>query len=253
MLARAISKPYDPRPMTDSGFANPVFVALDTPDLARARTLGQQLRDHVGGLKLGLEFLTALGPSALKEMVALGLPVFADTKFHDIPNTVAGAAREIAKLGIAIFNVHASGGEAMMRAAKEAANAVDPKVRVLAVTVLTSIEDEDLKLIGQGDSAALQVARLAKLAKDAGLDGAVCSPREIEVVRRACGQGFLIVTPGVRPAGTETADQRRVATPSDAIRLGADVLVVGRPIIAAEDPVEAARSISEEVARARAA
>jgi orotidine-5'-phosphate decarboxylase len=233
--------------------ANPVFVALDTPDLARALSLAKALRPHVGGLKLGLEFISALGPSAVREMAALGMPVFADVKFHDIPNTVAGAAREIARLGAAMFNVHASGGEAMMKAAKEAATSIDPKIKVIAVTVLTSVADEDLPAIGQGDSVALQVARLARLAKDSGLDGVVCSPREIEVVRRACGGNFLIVAPGVRPAGSALGDQRRVMTPLEAIRAGADILVVGRPITAAADPVRAAALIAEEVAPARAA
>jgi len=244
---------YDPQPMTPSRFANPIFAALDTADLGRALLVARSLRGSVGGLKVGLEFLTALGPEGLREIASLGLPVFADTKFHDIPNTVAGAAREIAKLGVALFNVHASGGEAMMRAAKDAAVAVHPQVKVIAVTVLTSLDGEALRSVGQGDFAALQVERLARLAKQAGLDGVVCSPREIEVVRRACGPDFLIVAPGVRPAGAELADQRRVMTPADAIRAGADVLVIGRPITAAPDPAKAAEAIAEEVARAAAA
>jgi len=179
--------------------------------------------------------------------------VFADVKVHDIPNTVAGAAREIARLGAAVFNVHASGGAEMMRAAKEAAGSVDPNVKVIAVTVLTSMADQELRTVGQGDSVALQVERLARLAKEAGLDGVVCSPRETEVVRRACGPEFLIVTPGVRPAGAAMGDQRRVTTPLEAVRAGADILVVGRPITAAADPAAAARAIAEEVAPARAA
>src|SRR3954447_6881210 len=150
--------------MTSRRFANPVFVALDTPDLPRALALAKAVRPHVGGLKVGLEFITANGPAGVREIVSLGLPVFADVKFHDIPNTVAGAAREIARLGVALFNVHASGGEAMLRGAKEAADAADAKVRVIAVTVLTSMTDEDLPVVGQGDSMALQVARLARLA-----------------------------------------------------------------------------------------
>lgn len=239
--------------MTALRVANPVFVALDTPDLPRALDLAKALRPHVGGVKVGLEFISALGPSGIHEIASLGLPVFADVKFHDIPNTVAGAAREIAKLGVALFNVHASGGQAMLKAAKEAAAAVNPKVKVIAVTVLTSTTDNDLPIIGQGDSVALQVARLARLTKDCGLDGVVCSPREIEVVRRACGQDFLIVTPGVRPAGAALADQRRVLTPLEALQLGADILVIGRPITAANDPAAAAAAIAEEVAPARAA
>src|SRR3954447_15105444 len=147
-----------------NALSNPVFVAIDTPDLGRAVELVRSVRRDVGGLKVGLEFLTAQGPAGLREIVSLGLPVFADVKFHDIPNTVAGAAREIAGLGVALFNVHASGGERMLKAAKEAADAADAKVRVIAVTVLTSMTDEDLPVVGQGDSMALQVARLARLA-----------------------------------------------------------------------------------------
>jgi len=239
--------------MTALRVANPIFVALDTPDLTRALDLVKAVRPHVGGMKVGLEFISALGPAGIREMSWLGLPVFADVKFHDIPNTVAGAAREIAKLGVSLLNVHASGGGTMMRAAKEAAASIDPNVRVIAVTVLTSTVDEDLPAVGQGDSVALQVARLARLAKDCGLDGVVCSPREIEVVRRACGKDFLVVTPGVRPAGAALADQRRVMTPVEAVQLGADILVIGRPITAADDPAAAAAAIAEEVAPARAA
>jgi orotidine-5'-phosphate decarboxylase len=232
---------------------NPVFVALDTPDLVKALELAKAVQPHVGGLKIGLEFLTARGPAGVREIATVGLPVFADVKFHDIPNTVAGAARELTRLGVTLFNVHASGGEAMMRAAKDAAASVNPKVKLIAVTVLTSLGDEDLPAVGQGDSVALQVTRLAQLAKSCGLDGVVCSPREIEVVRRACGQDFLIVTPGVRPAGAALADQRRVTTPKEAIAAGADIIVIGRPITAAADPAAAARAIAEEVAQSAAA
>ncbi len=224
---------------------NPVFVALDTPDLSRALEIANAVKPHVGGLKIGLEFLTALGPAGIEKIVALGLPVFADTKFHDIPNTVAGAAREIAKTGVAIFNIHASGGKAMMRAAVEAAG--HPRPKIIGVTVLTSLNDDDLKAIGQSAPADAQVVRLAKLAKLSGLDGVVCSPKEIRIVREACGPDFLIVTPGVRPAGSEAGDQRRVMTPADALKAGADILVIGRPITGAADPAAAARAIAEEI------
>jgi orotidine-5'-phosphate decarboxylase len=234
-------------------FANPIFVALDTPDLGRALDLAKAVRPHIGGLKVGLEFLTAQGPKGVAEIVSLGLPVFADVKFHDIPNTAAGAAREIARLGVSLFNVHAAGGVAMMQAAKQAAAETDPRVKVIAVTVLTSLADDDLLLVGQSPPARAQVERLAKLAQAAGLDGLVCSPLEIGVIRRACGPDFLVVTPGVRPAGADLADQRRVMSPTQAIAAGADILVVGRPITAAPSPGEAARLIAEEVARASAA
>jgi len=238
--------------MTAPRFSNPVFAALDTPDLPRALEIAKAVKPHVGGLKVGLEFITALGPDAVKAIVALGLPVFVDTKFHDIPNTVAGAAREIARLGAAIFNIHVSGGEAMMRAAVEAARAINPGMKIIGVTVLTSMDDGVLDAVGQKPPARDQVVRLAKLAKASGLDGVVCSPQEIELVRRACGADFLIVTPGVRPAGTDLADQRRVMTPAEAARAGADILVIGRPITGAGDPAAAAKAIAQGLAGTRA-
>jgi orotidine-5'-phosphate decarboxylase len=234
--------------MNAARFQNPVFVAIDTPDLDRALTLARALKPHVGGLKIGLEFLTAQGPEGVRRIVELGLPVFADTKFHDIPNTVAGAAGAIAAQGVSIFNVHASGGAAMMRAGLEAARAVSPRTLVIGVTVLTSMEEADLEPIGQRGPLGDQVVRLAKLAKANGLDGVVCAAPEIAAVRKACGPGFLIAVPGIRPAGAELADQRRVTTPADALRAGADILVIGRPITAAADPAAAARAIAAELA-----
>lgn len=224
--------------------ANPIFVALDTPSVDKAVALAGQVRAHVGGLKIGLEFISANGPDGVKRIVALGLPVFADVKFHDIPNTVAGAAREIAKLGVKLFNVHASGGAAMMTAARDAAKDIDPAISLIGVTVLTSLGEDELASVGQGDDALLQAHRLARLSKQAGLDGVVCSPKEIGVIRAECGPDFLIVTPGVRPAGADLADQRRVMTPADAMKAGADILVIGRPITGAPNPAEAARTIA---------
>ena len=237
--------------MTAARFANPVFVALDTPDLSHALELAAAVKGHVGGLKVGLEFISAQGPDGIGKIVALGLPVFADVKFHDIPNTVAGAARAIGETGADIFNVHASGGTAMMRAAAEAAARFHPRPKVIAVTVLTSLADADLESVGQIGPAAGLVSRLAKLAKKSGLDGVVCSPQEIALVREACGAEFLIVTPGVRPAGAALGDQRRVMTPDEAVRAGADILVIGRPITGAADPAAAARAIADEIAAAR--
>ncbi len=236
--------------MSASQFDNPIFVALDTPDLERALALAEAVKPYVGGLKVGLEFITAQGPQGISRIVALGLPVFADVKFHDIPNTVAGAARALGQSGADIFNVHGSGGEAMMRAARDAAEKFHPRPKVIAVTVLTSLADADLEAVGQEASAAAQVTRLAKLAKASGLDGVVCSPREIALVREACGPDFLIVTPGVRPAGAALGDQRRVMTPGEAMKAGADILVIGRPITGAEDPAAAAKVIAEEIALA---
>jgi orotidine-5'-phosphate decarboxylase len=226
---------------------NPVFVAIDTPDLNRALALARAVAPHVGGLKIGLEFITAQGPEGIRAIMAAGLPVFADTKFHDIPNTVAGAAREIARLGVAMFNLHAAGGAAMLRAAREAASSVSPSTALLAVTVLTSMDEDDLAPIGQSGPLAAQVVRLARLAQGAGLDGIVCSAREIAAVRKACGPDFLVVVPGIRPKGSDIADQRRVMTPAEAARAGADILVIGRPITAAADPAKAARDILAEL------
>jgi orotidine-5'-phosphate decarboxylase len=234
--------------MSRPAIANPIFLALDTPSVDDAVTLAGRVRAHVGGLKVGLEFIGANGPEGVRRIVALGLPVFADVKFHDIPNTVAGAAREIAKLGAKIFNVHASGGAAMMAAAADAAKSVDPNITIIGVTVLTSLAGDDLFTVGQGDDTLLQVHRLARLAKASGLDGVVCSPREIGVIRAECGPDFLIVTPGVRPRGADAGDQRRAMTPAEAVQAGADILVVGRPITGAADPAEAARAIAAEVA-----
>ncbi len=226
---------------------NPVFVALDTPSLDRARTLAQTLKPYVGGVKLGLEFYGANGPDGVRAIAAAGAPVFLDLKLHDIPNTVAGAMKALAPIGAAILNVHASGGAAMMRAAAEAAGTAEHRAKIIAVTVLTSLEDRDLPSVGVSATALDQAVRLAVLAKDSGLDGVVCSPHEIAAVRAACGPKFLIVTPGVRPAGGELGDQRRVMTPRQAMDAGADILVIGRPITGAPDPIEAARQIAAEL------
>ena len=229
--------------------SNPIFVALDTPSLDQARVLAQSLKPFIGGVKLGLEFYGANGPDGVRAIVSAGAPVFLDVKLHDIPNTVTGAMKALAPLGTAIINVHASGGAAMMRAAAEAARSGDRRAKIIAVTVLTSLEDRDLPQIGVSDTALAQTVRLATLAKTSGLDGVVCSPHEIAAVRAACGAGFLIVTPGVRPAGGELGDQKRVMTPRQAVEAGADILVIGRPITAAPDPVQAARQIAAELGR----
>ena len=230
--------------------SNPVYVALDTPDLEHALSLSRSVKDHVGGLKIGLEFYTACGPEGVRRIVDFGLPVFADLKFHDIPNTVAAAARELARLGAKLFNVHASGGEVMMREAALAARAIDPNIKVLGVTVLTSIDDTVLQSVGQRGPAVDQVVRLAQLAKQSGLDGVVCSAHEIAPLKGACGQDFLLAVPGIRPTGGELADQRRVMTPHQAHAAGADILVIGRPITAAPDPAAAARAIAAELIQA---
>ena len=226
---------------------NPIFVALDTPSLDTASALASRVAPYVGGLKIGLEFVSANGPEGVRAIVRCGRPVFLDVKLHDIPNTVAGAMKALAPLGAAIINVHASGGAAMMRSAAEAAASVLPRPKIIAVTVLTSLEAADLAAMGISGTPLEQVVRLAKLTKASGIDGVVCSPQEIEAVREACGPDFLIVTPGVRPAGGELADQKRVMTPSRALAAGADLLVIGRPITGAADPAEAARAILQEL------
>jgi orotidine-5'-phosphate decarboxylase len=230
--------------MSGSRLENPIYVALDTQDLSRALELARSVGPHVGGFKIGLEFISALGPEGIRAIVALGRPVFADVKFHDIPNTVAGASEALATLGVSIFNVHASGGEAMMRAAVDAVASANPRPKIIGVTVLTSLDNAVLETVGQRPPAPEQVVRLARLAKASGLDGVVCSPQEIAMVRAACGPDFLIVTPGIRPAGADLADQRRVMTPEDAARAGADILVIGRPITGAADPAETAKAIA---------
>jgi len=233
--------------MSKPRFSNPVFVAIDTPDLDKALAIARSAGPHVGGLKVGLEFITAQGPEGIRKIVALGRPVFADVKFHDIPNTVAGAAREIARVGASIFNVHAAGGEAMMRAAKDAAASINPQMKIIAVTLLTSLDESDVAAVGYRGNAAEQVVRLASLAQKSGLDGVVCSAHEIAPIRKACGEDFMLVVPGIRPAGADLADQRRVMTPREAADAGADILVIGRPITGAADPGQAARTIEESL------
>lgn len=220
--------------------ANRIFVALDTPDLDRARTLAQQVRHHVGGIKLGLEFFCAHGPAGVRAMEEIGLPVFLDLKLHDIPNTVAKAVQSLAGLAPAVLTVHASGGRAMLEDAKAAAH---PSTRVVAVTMLTSLDEDDLVATGVAGSAHDHVLRLAELAREAGLDGIVCSGAEVKAAHAAWSKGYFVV-PGVRPADGEVGDQKRVVTPRMAVDHGASMLVIGRPITQAEDPDAAARAIA---------
>src|SRR5437764_3232087 len=217
----------------------PIFVAIDTPDLTRAMVLASQVREYAGGLKLGLEFFMANGPAGVRELAAAGLPVFLDLKLHDIPNTVAKAVEALAPLKPAILTVHAAGGRAMLQAAKAAA---PPETKVVGVTVLTSLDAGDLAQAGVIGSPAEQVERLAELAREAGVDGIVCSGAEVAAARRAWPDGFFVV-PGVRPAGGAVSDQKRVVTPARALDDGASVLVIGRPITAASDPAHAIRDI----------
>ena len=223
---------------------NPVYVALDTTDLDYALQLAQRVRPHVGGLKLGLEFFTAHGAEGVRAFTGMGLPVFLDLKFHDIPNTVAGACAAAARLGVAMMNIHASGGRAMMTAAREAIERSDNHPLLIAVTVLTSLADSDMRDLGIEATAPAQALRLARLAKECGLDGVVCSAQEAPALRTGCGPEFKLVTPGIRPADAAKDDQARIVTPMAAIRNGADYLVIGRPITHAADPVATLAAIN---------
>jgi len=220
--------------------SSPLFVALDTPDLTRAVQLAKQLHTHVGGVKLGLEFFMANGVAGVREIATIGLPIFLDLKFHDIPNTVASAIQALHDVVPAVLTVHAAGGRAMMEDAKAAAS---PHTKVVGVTVLTSLDHDDLRSIGVGGDEHDQVQRLTALAQEAGLDGVVCSGFEVAAARKAWRDGYFVV-PGVRPAGGAAGDQKRVMTPRQALDNGASMLVVGRPITQAEDPDAAARAIA---------
>lgn len=219
---------------------SPIYVAIDTPDIAKAKDIAARVRNHVGGIKLGLEFFSAHGQAGIREMAALDLPVFLDLKLHDIPNTVAKAVQALHGLKPAILTVHAAGGLAMMEDAKAAAPS---GTKVVAVTVLTSLDGDDLTSIGVTSDTHVQVERLTLLAKQAGLDGVVCSGNEVKAAKKLWPGGFFVV-PGIRPAETRGhGDQKRVMTPRQALDQGASILVIGRPITQAEDPDQAARAI----------
>ena len=235
MIAKSIE---DPR----------VIVALDFPGGREALQFVEQLSPGSCRLKVGKELFTSAGPDLVRQLVTLGHDVFLDLKFHDIPNTVARACEAAAQLGVWMVNVHASGGRRMMEAASVAVqNAGGRKPLLIGVTVLTSMGPEDLAEVGVQADPAEQVERLARLAKDSGLDGVVCSPREAARLRTSLGDDFMLVTPGVRPAGASTDDQTRVMTPADAMRDGSDYLVIGRPVTQASDPVRALEMINAEI------
>jgi len=237
---------------------NQILVALDVDTADEAHALADQLRGHVGGFKIGNRLFTSHGPSMVESLVSRGDRVFLDLKFHDIPNTVAGAVAAATRLGVWMLNVHASGGHTMMKAAREAADAESsklsrPRPLIIAVTMLTSLSDETMGEIGVAGALAGQVGRLAALAQSAGLDGVVASPQEIAIIRSRCGASFEIVTPGIRSASDSVPgasggkdDQRRTLSAGDALAAGASYLVVGRPIIAAPDPRAAAERMAAE-------
>ena len=219
--------------------SNPIYLAVDVPSLDSAKALAKKVKSHVGGLKLGLEFFCAHGSHGVHEMAQVGLPIFLDLKLHDIPNTVAGAMQAIHVLEPKIVTIHASGGRAMMEDAKAAAA---EGTKVVAVTMLTSLDERDMARTGISGTPHDQVMRLAELAESAGLDGIVCSGQEVGEVHKQWKKGFFVV-PGLRPAGSTAGDQKRVVTPRQARDDGASVLVIGRPISRADDPVQAARDI----------
>ncbi|MEP9360554.1 orotidine-5'-phosphate decarboxylase [Sphingomonas sp. KR3-1] len=218
---------------------SPIYVAIDTPDIARAKAIATRVKAHVGGIKLGLEFFMANGRAGVHEMHDIGLPIFLDLKFHDIPNTVAKAIQALRPLEPAILTVHASGGRAMLEDAKAAA---PTGTKVVAVTMLTSLDDSDLVSVGLRPDPHEQVMRLTELARSAGVDGIVCSGAEVAAAKAIWHDGFFVV-PGVRPANGVVGDQKRVVTPRAALDAGASILVVGRPITQAADPDLAAREI----------
>ena len=246
--------PFDAHPRSS------LIVALDFDSLSSAVKFAKQVADLVGLFKIGNQLFTAAGPAVVKEIAALGPGIFLDLKFHDIPNTVAGAVLSAAGMsGVQLMNIHALGGTAMMKAASQAISAGVPlgadRARLLAVTILTSMDQKALREVGIGGEPKTRAPKLAKLAKEAGVDGVVASVQEAKAIRKLCGRDFLIVTPGVRPDGKlldgKKDDQARTATPGQAIRAGADYIVVGRPIIAAEDPRAAAQAVVDEIAAAK--
>jgi orotidine-5'-phosphate decarboxylase len=242
-----------PSPVTPDNAAKRIFCALDTPDTATAIAWAEKLVGLVGGVKLGKEFFTANGPSGVMAVALTELPIFLDLKFHDIPNTIAAAVRATGVLRPAMLTIHAVGGTTMIRAAAEAAEEIAetfhfPKPLILAVTVLTSLGDEDMPALGVSGGAADQVMRLAELARDSGADGVICAPHEAAAIRRTLGPGFILVTPGLRPAGAGSGDQKRVMTPAQALEAGADYLVIGRPITGSKDPAAVVRNIAADLA-----
>jgi orotidine-5'-phosphate decarboxylase len=222
-----------------------LIVALDVPDAAAARGLVDRLAGRAGMFKVGSQLFTAAGPDFVRELVGRGEKVFLDLKYHDIPNTVSNAVAEASLLGVSLMTVHALGGKAMMEAAVGALPAMG--LRLLAITVLTSHSEDSLGEVGVGGALDASVRRLALLAQEAGADGVVASPHEVALIREACGPDFLIVTPGIRPAGASRGDQTRAATPAAALGAGADYLVVGRPITGAEDARAAAEAVVREM------
>ena len=230
-----------------------IFIPLDTPKLDEAIKITKDLKNLIGGVKIGKEFFTALGPEGVKKIKELDVPIFIDLKFHDIPNTVAGAVRSTIHLKPSILNVHAQGGREMLRTARDTVLEESIKVGIkppllLGVTVLTSLGDQDLKEVGVNNTTLDQVKHLTALCQKTGLDGVVCSASEITALRAICNKEFKLLTPGIRPKWAKNNDQKRIVTPGEAIKYGADYLVIGRPIYGSSNPILAAKRIISEIA-----
>jgi orotidine-5'-phosphate decarboxylase len=235
-----------------SNLTNPIICAVDASDADEASTIASDVRPHVGAVKLGLEFFTANGAAGVAYISRLGVPVFLDLKFHDIPNTVAKAIAATAGMNMFMMTVHTSGGQAMLKAAIEASDRVaqmtgKDRPLIIGVTLLTSLDQDDIAILGFRENLQDQVLRLADLAQSAGLDGVVCSPFEIAPIRKACGSDLKLIVPGIRPEGSDAGDQKRILTPKEALKRGADYLVIGRPITEAPDRAAAAKAIADSL------
>ena len=229
-------------------FRNPIMLAIDTSSLDEAKSLAVKLKDNIGGIKLGMEFFNSFGPSGIKAIKDFDIPIFLDLKLHDIPATVYKTITTLLKLEPAIINVHASGGkEMMMAAAKALKDSGNKNTKIIAVTILTSLDDNDLYEIGFSGTSNELVLRLAKLAQESGLDGVVCSAKEISTIRENIGSDFMLVVPGIRTKEDNSDDQKRIMTPKEAILLGADLLVIGRPITKAKDEILASKEILDQL------
>ena len=229
-------------------FSNPIILAVDSSSIKEAETLISNLKDYIGGIKIGMEFFNSFGPEGINIIKKLNIPIFLDLKLHDIPITVYKTVKSLLDLEPAIINVHASGGKEMMMAASRALKeSNNVKTKIIAVTVLTSLDNNDLKEIGFDEKSDTLVVKLANLVKESGLDGIVCSAKEISLVRKSIGDDFILVVPGIRPHKDKVNDQKRVMTPKEAISLGADLLVIGRPITNAENQIKATKEILNQI------
>ena len=229
-------------------FKNPIILALDVNSLTKAQSILSDLKSHIGGVKLGMEFFNSFGPNGVREISKLGIPIFLDLKLHDIPITVYKTIKTLMELDIAIINVHSSGGRDMLEAAAKARSEFkDKPTKLIAVTVLTSLDNNDIEEIGYKDNSEDLVLRLASLAKDSGLDGVVCSAKEISLIKSKLGKNFILVVPGIRLEKDNKNDQKRVMSPKKAINAGADLLVIGRPITDSKDPLKTIDNILENI------